>query len=107
MAPGNYELAVVEFDGTNFRLLQATPASAAAIGLTGSTCIAKWSFPAVSSYAAGQTDCGTVLSNYNTPISSLTVTLPSTSAIAAGWRAVQLDRCGQARSGAIQTLAEL
>src|SRR5260370_17089218 len=85
LAPGNYELAVVEFDGPNFRLLQATPASAAAIGLTGGTCLARWSFPAVSSYAAGATDCGLVLSNYNSPIASLTVTLPSTTAIAAGW----------------------
>jgi hypothetical protein len=85
LAPGNYELAVVEFDGANFRLLQATPASAAAIGLNGATCLAKWSFPAVSSYAAGATDCGLTISNYNSPIASLTVTLPSTTAIAAGW----------------------
>ncbi len=39
----------------------------------------------VSSYGAGPTDCGTVISNYNSPISSLSVTLPSTTAIAAGW----------------------
>lgn len=86
LAPGNYETALLQFDGSNFRLVQATPATAAAIGLTGGTCIDRWSFPAVSTYTAGQTDCGTVLSNYNSPISSLTVTLPSTTAIAAGWR---------------------
>lgn len=86
LAPGNYENALLQFDGSNFRLVQATPASAAAIGLAGGTCTAKWSFPAVSAYTAGQTDCGTVLSNYNSPIASLTVTLPSTTAIAAGWR---------------------
>jgi hypothetical protein len=85
LASGNYELAVVQFDGSNFRLLQVTPVSAAAIGLTGGTCLARWSFPSVSSYAAGSSDCGLTLSSYNTPIASLTVTLPSTTAIAAGW----------------------
>jgi hypothetical protein len=76
----------LQFDGSNFRLLQVTPASAAAIGLAGGTCIDKWVFPAVSTYSAGLTDCGAFLSNYNTPIASLTVTLPATTAIAAGWR---------------------
>src|SRR5712671_3332810 len=85
LASGNYELAVVQFDGSNFRLLQVTPVSAAAIGLTGGTCLAKWNFPSVSSYSAGPTDCGSTISSYNTPIASLTVTLPSTTAIAAGW----------------------
>src|SRR5207237_7967052 len=85
LASGNYELAIVQFDGSNFRLLHVTPASAAAIGLIGGTCLARWSFPSVSSYAAGPADCGLTLSNYNTPIASLTITLPSTAAIAAGW----------------------
>lgn len=85
LAAGNYETALLQFDGSNFRLLQVTPASAAAIGLAGGTCTPKWNFPAVSSYAAGPTDCGTTISSYNSPIASLTVTLPSTGAIAAGW----------------------
>jgi hypothetical protein len=85
LAAGNYELALVQFDGSNFRLLQVTPASAAAIGLTGATCLARWSFPSVSTYSAGASDCGMTLSSYNTPIASLTVTLPSTTAIVAGW----------------------
>jgi Pectate lyase superfamily protein len=85
LASGDYEMAVLQFDGSNFRVLQLTPASAAAIGMAGGTCTPKWHFPAVSSYAAGPTDCGTVISNFNSPISSLTVTLPSTTAIAAGW----------------------
>ncbi|HVC56394.1 MAG TPA: glycosyl hydrolase family 28-related protein [Stellaceae bacterium] len=85
LASGDYEMAVLQFDGSNFRVLHLTPASAAAIGMTGGTCAAKWSFPAVSSYAAGPTDCGRTLSNFNSPIASLTVTLPSTTAIAAGW----------------------
>jgi len=85
LAAGNYELALVQFDGSNFRLLQVTPVTAAAIGLTGATCLSRWSFPSVSSYAAGPADCGLTISNYNTPIASLTVTLPSTTAISAGW----------------------
>jgi hypothetical protein len=85
LAVGNYEQAVLQFDGSNFRVLQLTPASAASVGLTGGTCIAKWTFPAVSTYAAGPLDCGSVISNYNSPIASFTVTLPTTTAIAAGW----------------------
>ncbi len=85
LANGDYETAVLQFDGSNFRVLQLTPASAAAIGLRGGTCTAKWDFPAVSTYSAGPTDCGSVISNFNSPISSLTVTLPSTTAVAAGW----------------------
>ena len=85
LAAGNYENAVLQFDGSNFRLMHITPASAASIGLSGGTCTPKWSFPSVSAYSAGPADCGTTLSSYNTPIASLTVTLPSTSGIAAGW----------------------
>lgn len=86
LAAGDYETAVLQFDGSNFRLLQATPASAAAIGLAGGACMAKWLFPAVSTYAAGPSDCGLALSNFNSPTSGLTVTLPSTTEIGAGWR---------------------
>ena len=85
LAAGNFETAVLQFDGANFRVMQLTPASAASIGMAGGTCTAKWSFPAVSSYAAGPSDCGTTISNFNSPIASLSVTLPSTTAIAAGW----------------------
>ncbi|HEX3861755.1 MAG TPA: glycosyl hydrolase family 28-related protein [Stellaceae bacterium] len=85
LAAGDYETAVLQFDGSNFRVSQITPASAAAIGLRGGTCTEKWSFPSVSTYAAGVTDCGTAISNFNAPTSSLTVTLPSTTAITAGW----------------------
>ena len=85
LAAGNYETALVQFDGSNFRVLQVTPVIAALIGLSGATCLARWNFPAVSTYAAVPADCGLTLSNYNTPIASLTVTLPSTTAISAGW----------------------
>lgn len=85
LAAGDYEMVVLQFDGSNFRVLQLTPASAAAIGARGSGCTAKWNFPAVSTYSAAATDCGTTISNYNSPIANLTVTLPSTTAVAAGW----------------------
>ncbi len=85
LAAGNYEEAVLQFDGSNFRVMQVTPVTAGSIGLSGGTCLEKWVFPSVSLYSAGLADCGTVISAYNTPISSLTVTLPPTSAIAAGW----------------------
>ena len=85
LAAGNYEQAVLQFDGSNFRLMQVTPVTAASIGMLGTNCTAKWNFPAVSSYSAALADCGSVISAYNSPISSLTVTLPSTTAILAGW----------------------
>jgi hypothetical protein len=85
LAAGDYEEAVLQFDGSNFRVMQVTPVTAGSIGLSGGTCLEKWVFPSVSAYSAGLADCGTVMSAYNTPISSLTVTLPPTSAIGAGW----------------------
>lgn len=85
LAAGNYEQAVLQFDGSNFRVMQMTPATAAALGISGTGCTAKWNFPAVSSYSATLADCGSVISAYNSPIASLTVTLPPTTAIVAGW----------------------
>jgi len=85
LVAGNYEHAVLQFDGSNFRLMQVTPATSAAIGLSGGTCVAKWNFPSVGTYNATAADCGSVISAYNSPISSLTVTLPSVTALAAGW----------------------
>jgi hypothetical protein len=39
-APGNYEMLALEFDSSgNFRVIGATPATAVAIGITGSFCI--------------------------------------------------------------------
>jgi hypothetical protein len=86
LASANYELVVLQFDGSNFRVVEATPATATLMGITGNAPgINRWSFPAVSTYTASQTDSGNALSSYNTPASSLTVTLPQTSAINAGW----------------------
>jgi len=76
---------VLQFDGSNFRLIQVTPATSASIGLSGVGCTTKWNFPSVSSYSATAADCGSAISAYNSPISSLTVTLPSTTAIPVGW----------------------
>jgi len=85
LASGNYELLVLRFDGSNFRVTDATPATAAAIGMMGSTPdINRWNFPTSGTYAAAQTDNGNVLSSYNTA-AGLTVTLPATTAITPGW----------------------
>jgi hypothetical protein len=82
----NYELLVLQFDGSNFRVIETTPATATLMGFTGNAPgVNRWSFPAVSTYAASQSDAGNALSSYNTPASSLTVTLPPTNTIGAGW----------------------
>ncbi len=85
LAAGDYETAVLQFDGSNFRVMQVTPRSAAAIGLAGATCTARWSFPAISSYSAGPGDCGLTISSYNSPIAGLTVTLPQPASLQPGW----------------------
>lgn len=85
LAAGNYEEAVLMFDGSNFRIMRMTPATAASLGVPGTGCTAKWNFPSVSSYSATLADCGSTISAFNSPIGSLTVTLPSTTAISAGW----------------------
>ncbi len=86
LASGNYELLVLQFDGSNFRVVEATPATATQIGIFGNAPgINRWSFPAVGTYAASQSDNGNAVSNYNTPTSSLILTLPATTSIGAGW----------------------
>ena len=86
LASGNYELLVLQFDGSNFRVVEATPSTATKMGLSGNAPgINRWSFPSVSTYAASQNDNGNAVSSYNTPTSSLTVTLPAANSIGAGW----------------------
>jgi hypothetical protein len=86
LAGANYELLVLQFDGNNFRVTGATPATASLLGVTGSASnINRWNFPAVSTYAASQSDSGNALSSYNTPTSALTVILPPTTLVGAGW----------------------
>jgi hypothetical protein len=85
LARGDYEFLALRFDGSNFRVTEATPATATAIGMTGAAfALDRWNFPSAASYAATLADMGNVLSSYNTS-AGLTVTLPSTTAIAAGW----------------------
>jgi hypothetical protein len=85
LAPNNYELLTLAFDGNNFRVTEATPATAALIGLSGSAPdINRWNFPSAATYSAGVSDNGNALSSYNTT-AGLTVTLPSTTAIATSW----------------------
>src|SRR5713101_2376459 len=50
LAAGDYEMAVLQFDGSNFRVLHLTPASAAALAIPGTSAISRWSFPAVNAY---------------------------------------------------------
>jgi hypothetical protein len=85
LAAGDYEFLALRYDGSNFRVTEATPATAAAIGVTGAAPgIDRWNFPSVTTYAATQSDSGNALSSYNAA-GGLTVTLPSTTAIKPGW----------------------
>ena len=85
-AQGAYEFLVLQYDGSgNFRVVDATPATAQAIGMIGAGGISHWNFPAVSTYVAAVADNGNVVSSFNSPLSFFAVTLPSTSAIPMGW----------------------
>jgi hypothetical protein len=86
LAAGNYEFVRLSYDGSNFRVIQATPATAQSIGISGTVVgINRWNFPSTATYAAAAADNGNALSSYNTT-AGLTVTLPSTTAIAPGWQ---------------------
>ena len=60
----------------NFRVLQATPATAQAIGMAGTGGIARWLFPAESAYDAKPDDNGAAISSFNSPLGYMAVTLP-------------------------------
>src|SRR6266700_2694472 len=86
LASNNYEFIVLQYDGGgNFRVEHATPATAAQLGIAGIGGISRWSFPSVSAYSAALADNGNAISAYNSPLGFLAVTLPSTTAISAGW----------------------
>jgi hypothetical protein len=86
LAAGNYESAVLQFDGSNFRLAQVTPASAQTLALPGSAgATTRWSFPAVNTYTATAADGGNALSSFNAPGAGLAVTLPVIATISPGW----------------------
>ena len=77
---------MLQYDGSgNFRVVEATPATAQANGVIGSAGISHWSFPALSSYSATVADNGNVVSTYNSPASYMAVTLPSTTSLPMGW----------------------
>lgn len=86
LAGDNYEYVVLQYDGGgNFRLEQATPATAQQLGLAGIGGISRWLFPAASAYSATVADNGAAIVSSNSPLSYMAVTLPPTTAITAGW----------------------
>jgi hypothetical protein len=101
LAGNNYEFLALQYDGSgNFRIEQATPATATQLGIAGIGGISRWSFPSASAYSAALRDNGNAISAYNSPLSYLTVTLPSTNAVSAGWTIAIANDNG--KLGAIQ-----
>ena len=83
---GAYEFAVLQYDGSgNFRLVEASPATAQSNGLIGTGGISHWTFPTTSSYNTTLADNGNVISSYNSPASYMAVTFPSTNILPMGW----------------------
>jgi hypothetical protein len=86
LADNRFEFVMLQYDGGgNFRVLQATPATAQAIGMAGPGAIGRWLFPAESAYSATLADNGAAISSFNSPLSYMTVTLPPVATISAGW----------------------
>ena len=86
LAGNRHELVVLQYDGGgNFRVVQATPATAQAIGMAGPGAIGRWLFPAASAYTATLADNGAAVSSFNSPMSFMAVTLPPVGAISPGW----------------------
>jgi hypothetical protein len=85
-----YEYLALQYDANgsagNFRVVAASPATAHALNMLGSSGITRWSFPSASTaYVATAADNGNMISSYNSPSSFMAVTLPSTAAINQGW----------------------
>jgi hypothetical protein len=86
LAANRFEFLMLQYDGSgNFRVLQATPATAQAIGMAGAGGITRWLFPAESAHAAKPDDNGAAISSFNSPLGYMTVTLPPIGTITAGW----------------------
>lgn len=81
--PGNHEFVTLFSDGTNFRVLSSTPGTLQYNGAVGAP-DTRWTFPASSPRVASVTDNGAVLSP-TTLGAALTITLPSTTSVVAGW----------------------
>ncbi|MGH7054843.1 MAG: hypothetical protein ACREFA_13640 [Stellaceae bacterium] len=89
---GAYEFLVLQYDASgnggtgNFRVLEATPATAQALGEIGSASISHWTFPGAAAYDATVADNGNVISPFNSPQSYMAVTLPpGGAALPMGW----------------------
>jgi Pectate lyase superfamily protein len=86
---GAYEYLVLQYDntssGSNFRVVDATPATWQALGAIGSAGFSHWTFPATSAYQASLADNGNVLSSYNSPLGYFTMTLPASAGLTMGW----------------------
>jgi hypothetical protein len=85
-----YEYMVVQYDnngaGSNFRIVAATPATAAALNMLGMAGIDRWTFPSGSTaYIATAADNGNMVSSSASPSSFMAVTLPLTTALSPGW----------------------
>jgi hypothetical protein len=79
---GSYEFLVLQYDGSGiFRVLDASPATAQAIGIIGAAGISHWSYPAASGYIATGADNGNVISSVNSPLPYMAITLPSTTVV--------------------------
>jgi hypothetical protein len=72
-----------ETDGV-FLYLCTAPSSWKEVPL-GIFALDTWSFPSVASYAAAASDGGKAISSFNAPGAGMTVTLPATNTINAGW----------------------
>jgi hypothetical protein len=85
LGPGNYEYVQLQSDGQNFRVTAATRNTRLFGGFEAAAFPGNaWLFPSSTGYAATVGDNGNVLSSFNAS-GGLTVTLPSTTALAAGW----------------------
>jgi Pectate lyase superfamily protein len=100
-----YEYMVLQYDAAggggagNFRIVSATPATAAAIGMLGESGIDRWSFPSGSTaYQATVADNGNMISSYNSPSAFMAVTLPPITAIEPGWTIGIVSDSGKAMS---------
>jgi len=102
LAAGNYEFAVLQFDGSNFRVAQVTPASAQTLAMPGSAgATTRWSFPSVNTYTATAADGGNALSSFNAPGAGLAVTLPVIGTLAPGWTIAVATDNGKTASVAV------
>ncbi len=85
LGPGNYEYIQVQSDGSNYRVVGSSRNTRLFGGFEPASWPGNaWLFPSSGGYAATLGDNGNVLSSFNTS-AGLTVTLPSTTALPAGW----------------------